>query len=96
MSVYPVPYQERTDILRDYALVIIFVCVLAFVWVIFNEVVMNVGNTAISLVGETGVPSDLIHFIITIYRIVPIGMVIGVFLWVFLRATRKEPYQEYM
>ena len=92
---YPVPQQDRTSILRDYALVIVFVCFLAFFWVVFNEVVVRVGDVTLEMVGNTGTPATLVNFITQVYRIAPIGMVIGVFLWVFLRATKKEPYREY-
>ena len=92
---YPVPEEEKTSILRDYALVIVFVCFLAFIWVIFNEVVMHMGNLTLEMVGNTGTPANIVNFIILIYRMTPIGMVLGVFLWVFLRAVKREPYREY-
>ena len=91
----PSQYQE-SNIVKDYALLIIFVCVLASLWIILNEVVMKVGNVAVDIVGTTGIAADLVNFLILIYRIVPIGMVLGVFLYVFLRAVRKEPYSQFV
>lgn len=91
----PTQYQE-SSVIRDYALVIIFVCTLAVLWIIFNEVVMKVGNATFDIVGTTGIAADLVNFIILIYRMIPIGMIIGVFVWCFLRAVKKEPYQQFV
>jgi len=93
--VYEYP-EENTSIIRDYALVIISVHVVAFLWIIFNEAVMGVGNAALDLVGTTGTAADLVNFLILIYRMIPIGLIIGIWVWVFLRATKREPYQQYV
>jgi len=85
---------EESKIVRDYALVIIFVCMLAALWIIFNEAVMGVGNIALDMVNGTA--ADLVNFIILIYRLIPIGMVIGVFIWCFMRAVRREPYSQFV
>jgi hypothetical protein len=78
---------------KDYALVIIFVAMLAVLWIILNEVVMGVGNVALDMVDGTA--ADLVNFLITIYRLFPIAMVLGVFAWCFMRAFRREPFQQY-
>jgi hypothetical protein len=90
----PARHQEH-HIVRDYALVIIVVCFLAVPWIIFNEVVMRVGNVGFGIVGRTGAAADIINFIILIYRIIPIGMILGVFVWCFMRAVKKEPYYQF-
>lgn len=82
------------SIIRDYALVIIFVGLLCAFWVIMNEVVMKVGNVGLSMVSGTG--AEIINFLILIYRITPIALVLAVFVWCFLRAVRREPYQQYV
>jgi len=43
-----------------------------------------------------GTAADLVNFIILIYRLIPIGMVIGVFIWCFMRAVRREPYSQFV
>jgi len=93
MQPYQQPYQS-SNIIKDYALVIIFVCLVAVLWIIFNEVVMKMGNAAFDIVGTTGTPADLLNFLILIYRATPIAMVLGVFVWCFLRAVRQEPYKQ--
>ena len=85
------PYPQESNILKDYALAIIFVHFTAVLWIILNEVVMKVGNVALDMVAGTA--ADLINFLILIWRVFPIGMIIGVWIWVFLRAARREPYQ---
>lgn len=89
----PQRYQE-SNIVKDYALVIIFVSLLASLWIILNEVVMNVGNVGLDMVAGTA--ADIINFLILIWRVTPIAMVLGVFIWCFLRAVRREPYQQYV
>jgi len=91
----PPQYQEHS-VVHDYALAIIFVHFVAVFFIILNEVVMKVGNIGLGMVGTTGIAADLINFLILIWRIVPIGMILGVWLWVFLRAVRKEPYSQYV
>lgn len=93
MQPYQQPYHE-SNIVKDYALVIIFVCLVAVLWIIFNEVVMKVGNAAFDIVGTTGIAANLLNFLILIYRVTPIAMILGVFVWVFLRAVRREPFQQ--
>lgn len=88
------PYQQESNIIKDYALVLIFVSIVATLWIIFNEVVMKLGNVTLNMV--SGTAADLVYFIILIYRITPIGMVLGVFIWCFLRAVRKEPYTQFV
>lgn len=86
-------YQyEQNSIVKDYALVIIFVHLVAVLWIILNEVVMGVGNVGLDMVAGTA--ADLINFLILIWRVTPIGMILGVWVWVFLRAVRREPYQQ--
>ncbi len=89
----PSRYEEGSSILKDYALVIIFVHFVAVLWIILNEAVMGIGNVGLDMV--EGTATDLINFLILIWRIIPIGMIIGVWVWVFLRAVRREPYQQY-
>lgn len=89
----PSQYQE-SSIIRDYALVIIFVSMLAVFFIILNEVVLKLGNVGLGMV--TGQAAELINFLILIWRVTPIMMVLGVFVWVFLRAVRREPYQMQM
>lgn len=90
----PPQYHQESNIVKDYALVIIFVSMLAALWIILNEVVMNVGNVGLDMV--TGTAADIINFLILIWRVTPIAMVLGVFVWCFLRAVRREPYQQYV
>jgi len=90
----PYPQQQGSNIVKEYALVIIFVSVLAVIWIIMNEVVMNVGGVGLDMV--SGTATDILNFIILIYRIIPIAMIIGVFIWCFLRATRREPFQQFV
>ena len=90
----PPSQYEESSIVKDYAKVIIFVCMLATLWIAFNECVMKIGNITLGMV--SGIAADLVNFLILIWRITPIGMVIGVFIWVFLRAVRREPYQRYV
>ena len=89
----PSRYEESSSILKDYALVIIFVHLLAVFWIIFNEVVMKLGNVGLGMV--SGVGADLINFLILIWRVVPIAMVLGIWVFVFVRAVKREPYQQY-
>jgi len=88
------PYRTESSIIKDYALAIIFVHVVAALWIILNEVVMGVGNAALDMVAGTA--AGMINFLILIYRVIPIGMILGCWLWVFLRAVRREPYQQYV
>lgn len=90
----PYPQEQRSNIVKEYALVIIFVSVLAVIWIIMNEVVMNVGGVGLDMV--SGTATDILNFIILVYRIIPIVMIIGVFIWCFLRATRREPFQQFV
>lgn len=89
----PQQYQGGS-ILKDYALVIIFVHLTAALWIILNEAVMGLGNVGLDMVSGTG--ADILNFLILIWRVIPIGMILGVWVWVFLRAVRREPYQQYV
>lgn len=91
MQPYQQPYQG-SNIIKDYALVIIFVCMVAVFFIILNEVVMKLGNVGLGMV--SGQAANIINFLILIWRVTPIMMVLGVFVWVFLRAVRREPYQQ--
>lgn len=91
MQPYQQPYQG-SNIIKDYALVIIFVCMVAVFFIILNEVVLKIGNAGLGMV--SGQAAELINFLILIWRVTPIMMVLGVFVWVFLRAVRREPYQQ--
>jgi len=71
----------------------IVVVIIAALWVIFNEVVMGVGNVAIDMVEGTG--EDLANFLILIYRITPIFMVIAVWAWALMRAFKREPFEQF-
>ena len=93
INMMPSSYQEES-ILKQYALAIIFVHVLAMVWILLNEAVMGIGNAAFDMVGTTGQAADMINFLILIYRVIPIGMIIGVWVWIFLRAAKREPYYQ--
>jgi len=53
---------------------------------------MKVGNVGLGMVAGTA--ADIINFLILIWRVTPIAMILGVFLWCFLRAVRREPYQQ--
>jgi len=88
------PQRQEHSIVHEYALVIIFVHVVAIFFIILNEVVMKVGNVGLGMV--SGIAADLINFLILIWRITPIGMILGIWVWVFLRAVRKEPYSQYV
>lgn len=88
------PQRQEHSIVHDYALAIIFVHLVAIFFIILNEVVMKVGNVGLGMVA--GVAADLINFLILVWRITPIGMILGVWVWVFLRAVRKEPYSQYV
>jgi len=88
------PYSQNSNILKDYALAIIFIHMIAVLWIILNEAVMGIGNVALDMVAGTA--ADMVNFLILIYRIIPIGMIIGTWTWVFLRAVRREPYQQYV
>jgi len=87
----PSQYQE-SNIVKDYGLVIVFVCLVAVFFIILNEVIMKVGNVGLGMVAGTA--ADIINFLILIWRVTPIAMILGVFLWCFLRAVRREPYQQ--
>lgn len=89
----PYPQQYRgSNIITDYALVIIFVCMLAVFFIILNEVVLKIGNVGLDMV--SGQATTIINFLILIWRVTPIMMILGVFVWCFLRAVRREPYQQ--
>ena len=88
------PYHQESSILKDYALVIIFVHFVAALWIILNEAVVGVANVGLDLVAGTA--ADIINFLVLIYRIVPIGMIIGIWIYVFVRAVKREPYQQWV
>jgi hypothetical protein len=89
---YPAPPRQKS-IIEDYVLVVVVVSMLCGLWIVFNEVVMKFSNTALGYAGSTG--GEIIGWIILFWSILPVGVFIGVLIWAVMRATKKEPYQEW-
>jgi len=89
--------QERFEgnPIREYVFAIAIVHVISVVWILFNEVVMSVESIASDLVNGYGIAVELLGWLVTIYRIIPIIMIVGVWVWAFLRAFKREPYTEF-
>lgn len=91
---YPQPPEPRRSIVEDYALVVIFVSIICFIWIIFNEVVIKVADIAAGYTTSEG--AAILNFIVLIWRILPVALIIGIWAWAFMRAFRgREPYQQY-
>lgn len=89
----PVQQIQSRNPIREYIMALVVVTMIAVFWVIMNEAVMGVGNVAIDMV--EGTAEDLVNTLISIYRITPIAMVIGVWIWCFYRAFKREPFEEF-
>lgn len=89
---YPAPPRQKS-IIEDYVLVVVVVSMLCALWILFNEVIMKFSNIALGYAGAQG--GEIIGWIITFWRIMPVITFIGVLVWAIMRATKREPYQEW-
>jgi len=87
------PYPEESNIVKDYMLVAIVVCLISVLWIFLNEVVIKIANVGIEWGGIEG--GSIINTLILVWRILPIVTIIGVLAWAFMRATKHEPYQQW-
>jgi len=92
---FPREQFESRNPIREYVFAIAIVHIIAVIWILFNEVVMSVSDVAFDFVGTTGTPADIVNWLITIYRIIPIMMIIAVWVWAFMRAFRKEAFEQF-
>jgi len=90
--VYPAPPRQKS-IVEDYVLVVVVVSLLCGLWIIMNEVVMKFSNIATNYAGAQG--GEIIGWIITFWRVMPVGVFVGVLVWAVMRSTRREPFSQY-
>lgn len=91
---------QTKSLLKDQrGLVFAYITVLGVVvgigvcWIIFNEVVIHIGDVVETLGTSQGI--DIWHLIVFLWRILPVVLILGAFLWAILLATREEPYRRY-
>lgn len=87
------PQPQESSIARDYIMVVVVVCAVCAIWIIANEFVLKIGNIALDITG--GPATAILNFIILSWRLAPIIIIIGVFVWAFMRAFKREPYEIY-
>lgn len=90
---FPIQQIQESNPIREYIVAMVLVVFIGILWVIFNELIMGVGNVAIGMVDGTAL--ELVNFLILIYRITPIFMIIAVWTWAFFRAFAREPFEQF-
>ena len=74
--------------------ILVVVCLVCGLWIVFNEVVIKMAN--IGTVCAAGGPgAEIMNWLIMFWRILSVGIIIGVSAWAFMRAIKKESYAQY-
>ena len=85
--------NDQRGLVFAYIMVLAVVLGVAIMWIIFNEVVLHLGDIVETYGSASG--KDVWAVIVLCWRALPFILIIGAILWAILRATREEPYRTY-
>ena len=88
------PYPQERGITEDYMLAAISISIVCVLWIVFNEAVIKIANITASFPLESQA-SSIVSLLVTIWRALPVAIIIGVLVWVLMRAVKREPYAQY-
>jgi hypothetical protein len=75
--------------------ILVVVCLVCGLWIVFNEAVIKMAN--IGTVCAAGEPrAEIMSWLIMFWRILSVGIIIGVLAWAFMRAVKKGSYAQYI
>lgn len=81
--------NDRGHISLEYAMAIAAMAIVCVMWITLNEAVMSVNSVAVQLANQH---QDLLSFMVTMWRLFPIILLIGIIGWAFWRAYKREPF----
>ena len=80
--------NDEKGVVIAYFTAIFIVIAVAVIWLIFNELILNVGNLATTQFTES--MGSTYSILITLWRATPIVMLFGAVMWAILKAHRSS------